>query len=120
MGRATNRTGYPPMANTRTHGCRPTEASWGYTIVTQAQYNSAFGTAWSLTPQIAFSHDVAGNSPAPLSDFRDDTMSINLGITASYQNQWRAQLSYTNNFGSPTHSGVIDQDYVAFNVSYSF
>ena len=100
-------------------GCRPTEWSGGYVLLGQLQYNNAFGTAWTLNPTIAFRHDVFGNSPAPLSNYRRDSKSVSLQLNAAYQT-WKAGLSYTNFFGATKYNSQTDMDYVSFNVSYAF
>ncbi len=101
-------------------GCRPTEFSYGYVLVGQLQYNNAFGTAWTVTPQIAFSHDVKGNSPAPLSNYREGSKQVSLAVNATLQSEWKAGVSYTNIFGNEKYSKDGDRDFVSINVSYSF
>ena len=101
-------------------GCRPTQFSYGYVLVGILQYNNAFGTPITLSPRIAFSHDVKGNSPAPMSNYREGTKSVSLAVDASYQSSWRGGLSYTNIFGNEKYSKDGDKDFVSLNVSYSF
>lgn len=100
-------------------GCRPTTMSWGYVLLGQLQYNNAFGTAFTLSPTLAFSHDVSGNTPAPYSNYRQGRKSINLGLNGSYQS-WKGGLSYTNFLGGNKYSDAGDRDYVSANVSYAF
>ncbi|WP_421864429.1 DUF1302 family protein [Parvibaculum sp.] len=100
-------------------GCRPTAVSWGYVLLGQLQYNNAFGTAVGLNPTIAWSHGVDGNSPAPLSNYRQGAKSISLQLNGSYQ-QWRGGISYTNYFGNEKYVANTDQDYVSMNISYAF
>ena len=101
-------------------GCRPTTMSWGYVLLGQLQYNNAFGTAVTLSPSIAFSHDVSGNTAAPYSNYRQGRKSINLAINATYQSAWKAGVSYTNFFGSDKYNNSGDLDYAAVNISYAF
>ncbi|MEQ9518411.1 MAG: DUF1302 domain-containing protein [Parvibaculum sp.] len=101
-------------------GCRSTEFSYGYVLVGQLQYNNAFGTPITLTPQIAFSHDVKGNSPAPLSNYREGSKQVSLAVNGSFQNSWRGGISYTNIFGNEKYSNNGDKDFVSINLSYSF
>lgn len=100
-------------------GCRPTAASWGYTLLGQLQYNNAFGTAFTLSPTMAFSHDVSGNTPAPYANYRQGRKSINLALNGSYQS-WKAGVSYTNFFGNNKYNDSVDRDYASVNVSYAF
>ncbi|MBO6543019.1 MAG: DUF1302 domain-containing protein [Alphaproteobacteria bacterium] len=101
-------------------GCRPTEFSYGYVLVGILQYNNAFGTPITLSPRVAWSHDVKGNSPAPLSNYREGTKQISLAVDASYQNSWRGGISYTNIFGNEKYTKDGDKDFISINVSYSF
>ena len=100
-------------------GCRPTSTSWGYVLLGQLQYNNVFGTAVGLNPTIAWSHGVSGNSPAPLSNYRQGAKSASLQLNGSYQ-RWRGGISYTNFFGNEKYAGNTDQDFVSLNVSYAF
>lgn len=100
-------------------GCRPTTTSWGYVLLGQLQYNNVFGTAIGLNPTIAWSHGVDGNSPAPLSNYRQGAKSVSLQLNGTYQ-QWRGGISYTNFFGNEKYVGNTDQDFVSLNVSYAF
>lgn len=100
-------------------GCRPTTTSWGYVMLGQLQYNNAFGTAITLNPTVAWSHGVQGNSPAPLSNYRQGSKSLSLQLNGSYQS-WRGGLSYTNYFGNEKYVGNTDQDFVSMNISYAF
>jgi hypothetical protein len=110
--------GFLALANRS--GCRPTAASWGYVLLGQLQYNNAFGTAVTLSPTLAFSHDVSGNTPAPISNYRQGRKSVSLQLNGSYQGAWRGGLSYTNFFGSDKYSDAVDRDNVAVNISYAF
>ncbi len=101
-------------------GCRPTKFAYGYVLVGQLQYNNAFGTPITLTPQLAWQHDVKGNSPAPLSNYREGTKSLSLAVNGTYQNAWRGGVSYTNIFGNEKYSKDGDKDFVSVNLSYSF
>ena len=100
-------------------GCRPTAVSWGYVLLGQLQYNNAFGTPVTLSPTVAFSHDVSGNSPAPYSNYRENRMSASLQLNASYLS-WKGGLSYTNFFGTSKYNDATDRDYASLNISYSF
>lgn len=102
------------------NGCRVTQFSYGYVLVGQLQYNNAFGTPITLTPSVSWSHDVKGNSPAPLSNYREGSKSVSLALNGTYQNSWRGGISYVNNFGNEKFSKDGDKDFVSINLSYSF
>lgn len=100
-------------------GCRATTTSWGYVLLGQLQYNSVFGTAISLQPTVAFSHGVSGNSPAPLSNYRQGAKSVSLQLNGTLHS-WRGGISYTNFFGNEKYASNVDQDFVSMNISYAF
>jgi hypothetical protein len=93
--------------------------SWGYRLATRLDYNNAIG-AITLSPRIAWAHDVKGNTPGPGGNFLEDRRAITYGLGASYQSTWSADLSYTDYFGAGRYNLVNDRDFVAFNIKYSF
>ncbi len=97
----------------------PDAFSWGYRVTAAAQYNNVIGPI-GLTPSLAFAHDVHGTTPGPLSTFLEDRKSITASIRASYQNNLRAELSYTNFFGGGSFNLINDRDFAALSFSYSF
>ncbi len=109
------------------HPGKPTEPSdafadansWGYRLVTKLDYNNAIG-AVTLSPRIAWAHDVDGNTPGPGGNFLEDRRAITFGLGASYQSTWSADLSYTDFFGAGRYNLVNDRDFVALNIKYSF
>lgn len=101
-------------------GCEPDKFSYGYVLVSQLQYNNAFGTAVTLNPTLAWSHNVKGNTPAPLSNYREGSKSLSLALNGTYQSSWRGGISYTNFMGNEKYSANGDQDFVSVNLSYSF
>jgi hypothetical protein len=98
----------------------PTPFSWGYRIAARADYNSVWGTAFTLSPRIAFYHDVNGISPGPGGAFIEGRKQITVGAEANYLNKWTLDLSYTNYFGAGDLNLINDRDFVAFVVKYSF
>jgi hypothetical protein len=95
------------------------DTSWGYRLVGKLDYNDAIG-AVTLSPRIAWSHDVDGTSPGPGGNFIESRKAITFGLGASYQSTWSADLSYTDFFGASRYNLVNDRDFVALNVKYSF
>jgi len=98
----------------------PTPFSWGYRVAARADYNNAFGTAFTVSPRIAFNHDVNGTSPGPGGNFIEDRKSVTLGVEANYLNKWSLDLSYTDYFGGGQFNLISDRDFVAFVAKYSF
>jgi len=93
--------------------------SWGYRLAVRGDINNAIGSI-TLQPSIAFSHDVSGTSPTPISNFVKGRKSVTLGLGANYLNNWQANLGYTTNFGGGKYNLLRDRDFVSFTVSYSF
>ena len=93
--------------------------SWGYRAVAKLDYNNAVG-AITLSPRIAWQHDVSGTSPGPGGNFVEGRKAITLGLGANYLNQWTADLSYTDYFGAGRYNLINDRDFLAFNIKYSF
>jgi hypothetical protein len=93
--------------------------SWGYRAVAKFDFNNAIG-AVTLSPRIAWSHDVNGNTPGPGGSFIEDRKAITFGLGADYQNTWSADLSYTDFFGADRYNLMNDRDFVALNIKYSF
>jgi hypothetical protein len=93
--------------------------SWGYRLVTRFQYNNAIG-AITLSPRLAWGHDVSGNSPGPGGSFIEDRKAITLGLNFDFQSTWSADISYTDFFGASRYNLINDRDFVAMNFKYSF
>jgi hypothetical protein len=93
--------------------------SWGYRAITRLDFNNAIG-AVTLSPRIAWSHDVDGNTPGPGGSFIEHRKAITFGLGANYLNTWTADLSYTNFFGARRYNLLNDRDFVAMNIKYSF
>ncbi len=98
----------------------PTRFSWGYRAAMRADYNNAFGTAFNISPRIAFNHDVNGTSPGPGGNFIDGRKSVTVGAEFNYLNQTAFDISYTNYFGAGDFNLIHDRDFVAFTAKYSF
>ena len=112
-----------------------TRNSWGYRVLARMDFNSAVGAA-TLSPRIAFSHDVDGVGPT----FNEDTKAITVGLGYNLRQVWQADLAYTSFYGGRTYVGVDpnpvpsgqspsfatsanplkDRDFVAFTLSYAF
>ncbi len=93
--------------------------SWGYRMVAKMDFNDAIG-AVTLSPRVAWSHDVSGNTPGPGGSFLEDRRAITFALGASYQSTWSADLSYTDYFGASRYNLLNDRDFVALNIKYSF
>lgn len=97
-----------------------TSFNWGYRLVIAPTYNSFMGTAWNMTPRIAFNHDVKGVSPGPGGNFVEDRKSLTAAASFSRLNRWRVDVGYTNFFGAGKNNLLKDRDFASIAVSYSF
>ncbi len=93
--------------------------SWGYRAVARAEYSDVFASV-NLAPQIAFSHDVNGNSPGPGGNFIEGRKAVTLSLTADYLNDLRATIAYSNFFDGGVNNQLKDRDFLSFTVSYAF
>ena len=96
-GAAANRTS-PLVAGTATRN------SYGYRAVLRAEYLSLLGPV-NVSPRIAWSHDLRGTSPT----FVQGVKAVSLGVNFNYQQNWQADISYTNFFGGeyfPGRTGI--------------
>jgi hypothetical protein len=91
-----------------------TSHSWGYRARASLEYSNVFAGV-SLTPSLAWSHDVAGYGP----NFDEGSKAISLGLSAAYQNTYNASLSYTDFFGGD-YNTVTDRDFVALSFGINF
>ncbi|MEA3363424.1 MAG: DUF1302 domain-containing protein, partial [Thermodesulfobacteriota bacterium] len=53
--------------------------SWGYRLVAKLDFNNAIG-AVTLSPRIAWAHDVSGTTPGPGGNFIEDRKAVTLGL----------------------------------------
>jgi len=98
----------------------PTQFSWGYRIAARADYNSAFGTPMTVSPRIAFAHDVNGTTPGPGGNFLEGRKSGTVGVEANYLQKLVFDLSYTAFMGGGQFNQIADRDFASFTVKYSF
>ncbi|MDI6747140.1 MAG: DUF1302 domain-containing protein [Rhodocyclaceae bacterium] len=87
--------------NSYSTNCFATKNSWGYRLVGRLDYPNAIG-ATTVSPRIAFSHDVDGSGPT----FNEGAKALTLGVSFNYRQNWQADIGYTAFFGGRTVSGV--------------
>jgi hypothetical protein len=97
-----------------------TRFSWGYRLAARADYNNVFGSPFTVSPRVAFNHDVNGITPGPGGNFLEGRKSVTVGAEATYLNQWAADLSYTEFRGAGHLNLIHDRDFVSLTVKYSF
>ncbi len=93
--------------------------AWGYQLLARLEYNNVFGGI-NILPTVAYSHDVSGNSPAPLSNYLEGRKSLSLSAELVWQNAWSMDIRYVNYFGGGVQNLLGDRDYFATTLKYSF
>lgn len=93
--------------------------SWGYQIAGRLDYTNVFAGV-NVSPSIAFSHDVSGNTPAPVGNFLEGRKSVSLGAEFVWQNAWSLDVRYVDYFGGGTYNLIADRDFAAATFKYSF
>lgn len=93
--------------------------SWGYQVLGRLDYNNIFPNV-NMSPTLAFTHDVAGNTPLPLANYIKGRKSVNASVEFTYRNAWSFELRYVNFYGAGRYNLLNDRDYVATTVKYSF
>lgn len=112
-----NASGVQPLSEPS--GAFATKFSWGYQLVGRLDYNNAFAGV-NVSPLVLFAHDVTGNTPLPLGNFREGRKTATLGADFSFQNAWALELRYVNFFGAGRYNLLADRDYVSATLKYSF
>lgn len=95
------------------------ETSWGYRLVSRLDYNNAVGSI-SLSPSIAFAHDVDGTTPGPGGNFVEGRKTLTGKVAANYLSNTKVELGYTSFFGADEFNQRNDRDFVSLVASYSF
>lgn len=95
--------------------------SAGYRARFAPTYDNVIGTAWSVTPSIAFRHDVRGRSPGPIGPgFVSGRKQISVGISMNLRNRYTNSIQYTNFKGAGTANALNDRDFLTIRSSISF
>ncbi|MFT5139677.1 MAG: hypothetical protein ACI9H8_001219 [Lysobacterales bacterium] len=93
--------------------------SWGYRFVTRFDYYNAFG-AVTVSPRLAWAHDVDGTTPGPGGSFIDGRKTVTVGVGFNYLDRWIFDLAYTDYMGGGRYNLLQNRDFFAASVRYSF
>ena len=93
--------------------------SWGYRLLARADYNNAIG-AWTVSPRLAWSHDVDGTTPGPGGSFVDGRKILTLGVGFNLLNEWIIDIAYTDYMGGGKYNLLRNRDFFSASVRYSF
>ncbi|MBP6011686.1 MAG: DUF1302 domain-containing protein [Alphaproteobacteria bacterium] len=112
--------GFLDLRDATSKQCRPTNFSTGLVLLYRLDYNNAFDTGFVVSPQLTYSWDIEGTTPAPYGNFIEDRQAVSLGVTGTLNNNFRLGASYTNFFSGHVNSKSRDQDFASLTASYSF
>lgn len=93
--------------------------SWGYRMVARFDYYNGFG-ATTVSPRIAWAHDVDGTTPGPGGSFIDGRKTLTIGVGFNYLDRWIFDLAYTDYMGGGRYNLLQNRDFFAASVRYSF
>ncbi len=109
------------LTNGQTNPQYATSFSAGYRMILSIDYTNPVGLPLTLSPYIAWRHDVLGYAPGPITaGYVKGVKEAEIGVSADYQTRIKGSLSYTNSFGGGWYNSESDKDFITASVSYSF
>jgi hypothetical protein len=100
--------------------CRPTDFSSGLVLLGRVDYNNAFDSGWQVSPQLVYSWDFEGVTPAPYGNYIEDRQSLGLSVTGTLNNNLRIGASWSAFFGGHVQNKARDTDFASVTASYTF
>ena len=100
--------------------CRSTDSSWGMTLLGSLQYNNAFGTPLTVSPQIVYQMGMDGRSPFPAGFWREGQGSAAFSMNVEYLGKWKGTLAYRDYLGDAHRTYNLDRNTVSVSLSYAF
>jgi len=100
--------------------CRSTDSSWGVTLLGSLQYNNAFGTPLTVTPQVVYQMGIDGRSPFPAGFWREGQGSAAFSLNVEYLGKWKGTISYRDYLGDAHRNYNVDRNTVSASLSYAF
>ena len=112
-------TNRPDDAGERRKGLA-TRSSWGYRLFTRLEYANLMGME-SVSPSLAWIHDVRGNAPITLGTLLEGTKSAILAVDCGLDKSLGARASYRSYLGKGNNADrFTDRDFVAFSLTKKF
>lgn len=78
-----------------------TRQSWGYRVLARMDFSDLIPSV-TVSPRLAFSHDVNGTGP----NFNEGVKAVTFGVGFNFRQNWQADLAYTGFFGGRTYRGT--------------
>jgi len=95
-----------------------TPFSWGYRVRATWSYANAIAGI-DLRPSLSWQHDVDGNGPGEGSAFSEGSKAISIGLDATLNNTYNANLSVTN-YIDGDYGVRGDRDFVSLSLGVNF
>ena len=112
-------TSRPDDAGQRRKGLA-TRSSWGYRLFARLDYANLLGME-SVSPSIAWIHDVHGNAPITLGTLLEGAKSAILAVDCGLDKSLGARVSYRSYLGKGNNADRFsDRDFVAFSMTKKF
>jgi hypothetical protein len=93
--------------------------SWGFRLAGKLDYPNLIGS-WTISPKMTWAQDVKGTTPGPGGNFVEGRQTLGLGVSANLRNRWQLEFNYTKYAGAGRYNDMIDRDWVAAAIKYSF
>jgi len=93
-----------------------TRSAWGYRLKTALAYPVAHG--WVVSPSLGVGQDVHGYSVD--GQLVGGRKQVTLGVGATLDTTWFANLTYTNYLGHPTYDTLADHDFATLSIGANF
>jgi hypothetical protein len=109
----------PDASGARRRGLA-TRSSWGYRVFTRLDYAAVLGMQ-SLSPSIAWIHDVRGNAPITLGTLLEGNKSAIFAIDFGLDKSLGARVSYRSFLNKGNNADRFsDRDFVSFSLTRTF
>jgi hypothetical protein len=97
-----------------------TRSSWGYRLFTRLDYADLMGMQ-SVSPSVAWIHDVGGNAPITLGTLLEGARSVILAVDLGVDKYWGARVSYRSYLGKGNDADRFsDRDFIQFSLTRRF
>lgn len=97
-----------------------TRSSWGYRLFTRLDYANLLGMQ-SVSPSLAWIHDVHGNAPITLGTLLEGAKSAIVAVDCGLDRSLGARVSYRTYLGKGNNADRFsDRDFVAFSMTKKF
>ena len=90
------------------------------TLLASLQYNNAFGTPLTVTPQFVYQMGMDGRSPFPAGFWREGQGSAALSVNVEYLGQWKGTIAYRDYLGDAHRNYNLDRNTISASLSYAF